>query len=53
MGRGVNCGLKERQEQVPQQLSKILQQILLFVDITVCVCVRENVYVVCCKSERV
>ena len=34
MRRRVYCGLEERQKQVPQQLSKVLQQVLLPVDIT-------------------
>ena len=34
MGRRVQCGLKQRQEQVPQELSEILQQVLLPVDVT-------------------
>ena len=34
VGRRVQCGLKQRQEQVPQELSEILQQLLLPVDVT-------------------
>lgn len=34
MRRRVNCGLKERQEQVPQKLSKIVHHLPLLVDVT-------------------